>query len=116
FLRLSRKSCQKIRIGLAINIDEYVPTMMPTTSAKENPLRTCPPKRYSDTAVRNVSPDVKMVRLNVWLTLRLIRDSRGSRRRIFRFSRIRSNTTIVSFIEYPTSVSRAATTVKEISL
>ena len=57
-----------------------------------------------------------MVRLNVWLTLRLIRTSSFSRRRIFRFSRMRSNTTIVSFIEYPTRVSNAAITVSEISL
>jgi hypothetical protein len=48
-----------------MNIDEYVPTMIPTTNANENPFRTCPPKRNSDIAVRNVRPEVKTVRLRV---------------------------------------------------
>jgi len=37
FFRLSAQSCQKSTIGLATNTDEYVPMMIPITSAKENP-------------------------------------------------------------------------------
>jgi hypothetical protein len=65
FFRRSEKSFQKIKIGLAMKIDEYVPTMIPTTSANENPLNTCPPNKKSDKAVNNVNPDVRTVRLSV---------------------------------------------------
>ena len=61
--------CQKIRIGLAMNTDEYVPKMIPHTSANENPFNTSPPKIHSDNAVINVRPLVRTVRLSVWLTL-----------------------------------------------
>ena len=40
FFRLSTNSCQKIKIGLAMKIEEYVPTMIPTTSANANPFNT----------------------------------------------------------------------------
>ena len=33
--RLSRKLCQKIRIGLAMKTDEYVPTIMPTPGRRQ---------------------------------------------------------------------------------
>src|SRR5439155_7439472 len=65
FFRSSNQSCQNRTIGLAINTDEYVPMMMPTTSANENPCSTAPPKRNSAITVRNVRPDVMMVRLRV---------------------------------------------------
>ena len=43
--------------------------MIPTTSANENPRSTGPPNSNSDSAVRNVKPDVRIVRLSVWLML-----------------------------------------------
>ena len=52
-----------------MKIDEYVPTMIPTTSANANPFSTGPPKIHSDNAVSNVRPDVRIVRLSVWLML-----------------------------------------------
>ena len=49
--------------------------------------------------VRKVRPEVIMVRLSVWLIALFITISSGSRRESFRFSRMRSKMTIVSFIE-----------------
>src|SRR5204862_247395 len=66
-------SCpQASRIGLAMKIDEQVPTMIPTTRTSENPCSTGPPKRSSASAVSSVNPEVSTVRLRVWLMLRLI--------------------------------------------
>src|SRR6266446_9746513 len=65
----SRKFCQNTRIGLAMKIDEYVPTIIPTTRAKAKLFSTCPPNRNSDRAVNNVNPLVRIVLLNVLLTL-----------------------------------------------
>ena len=59
------KLCQNYRIGPATKIEEYVPTIIPTTRANANPSRTGPPKIHKDNAVRNVRPEVKTVRLNV---------------------------------------------------
>ena len=89
---------------------------MPITSAKENPCSTSPPKRYRAKTVRNVNPAVRMVRLSVWLILRLTISASRSRRSSLMFSRIRSKTTMVSLFEYPTSVRIAAITVSEIGL
>src|ERR1039458_2380365 len=66
-----RHSCHATNIGAAMAIDEYVPIRIPTTSAKENPRRTWPPKMYSDSTVRKVSPEVRTVRLRVSLMLRV---------------------------------------------
>ena len=52
-----------------------------------------------------------MVRDRVWLTERL-RISSGSARRLRKFSRTRSNTTMVSLIEKPITDSRPASTVR----
>ena len=72
---------------------------MPQTRAKEKPFSTGPPNKNRAITVRNVNPDVITVRLSVWFTARFITDSSGSRRENFRFSRIRSKITMVSFIE-----------------
>ena len=50
-------------------------------------------------AVNSVRPLVRMVRDKVWLTLEFTKPSNASRRLNLRFSRIRSNTTIVSIME-----------------
>src|SRR6185312_12981157 len=99
FLRWSAKFFPKIRIGLAMKIDEYVPIIMPITSAYENPFSTWPPKRYRDNAVSSVRPEVNTVRLNVWLMLAFTSSLKEPRRCSLMFSRIRSKTTMVSFIE-----------------
>ena len=44
--------------------------MMPTIIVNAKPFSTSPPNRYSDSTVSSVVPDVMMVRLSVWLTLR----------------------------------------------
>ena len=98
-MRRSAQLCQNNTIGLATKTEEYVPTVIPQTSANEKACSTGPPQMKSATTVRNVRPDVITVRLSVWLMLLFISDSRGSRRKILRFSRIRSKITIVSFIE-----------------
>jgi hypothetical protein len=36
----STKFCQNTRIGLAMKIEEYVPTTIPTTKAKETQFNT----------------------------------------------------------------------------
>ena len=60
--------------------------------------------------------DVKIVRLNVWLIDWFTRSKNDPVRFLPRmFSRTRSNTTILSFIEYPISVSNAAMIVRSIS-
>jgi hypothetical protein len=46
-------------------MEEYVPIIIPTTKVNANPLMTSPPKRYSETTVKNVNPEVRMVRLSV---------------------------------------------------
>jgi hypothetical protein len=61
----SRKFCQNTRIGLAMKIEEYVPTKIPTTKAKEKLFNTWPPNKNSAMAVKNVRPLDMMVRLNV---------------------------------------------------
>ena len=80
-------------------IDEYVPIRIPTTSANENPRSTGPPYTNNESTVRNVRPDVSTVRLNVWLILLFTTSGSDSRRLNLRFYRMRSKTTIVSFME-----------------
>src|SRR5208282_220017 len=101
--------------GAAIPKLEYVPTTIPTTRAKENARSTWPPIRNRTSTVRKVNPLVKIVRDSVWLIDLLTTSANGSLRNRRLFSRIRSKITIVSFIEYPTSVRSAAITVSEIS-
>ena len=72
---------------------------MPTVSAKEKPRSTDPPNTSRLKTVRNVRPDEITVRLSVWLMLRFTTSVSDSRRLSARFSRMRSKTTMVSFIE-----------------
>src|SRR4051812_3208411 len=51
--------------GLAMKMEEKVPTTIPITRASENPRSTAPPNRKSANAVSSVSPEVRMVRLRV---------------------------------------------------
>ena len=52
-------------IGAAIATDEYVPTMIPISIAKVNPLSPAPPQIYIIRTTRNVVNDVSSVRDNV---------------------------------------------------
>src|SRR3954447_11620921 len=62
----SPEFCSQARSsGLAMKIDEKVPTTIPITRASENPCSTAPPNRNSANAVSSVSPEVRMVRLKV---------------------------------------------------
>src|SRR6202030_3794327 len=102
-------------IGAAMPKLEYVPTTIPTTKAKEKARSTCPPIKNKTSTVRNVNPLVKRVRESVWLMDLFTTSANDSRRNKRLFSRMRSKITMVSFIEYPTRVSMAAITVREIS-
>jgi len=64
-LRPSAQLCQNKTIGLAINTEEYVPTRMPQTKANENECKTGPPQMNRAITVRNVRPEVMIVRLRV---------------------------------------------------
>src|SRR6266404_2814133 len=101
--------------GAAMPKLEYVPTTIPTTRAKEKARSTWPPIRNRTSTVRKVRPLVKIVRDNVWLIDLFTTSANDSRRSSRLFSRMRSKMTIVSFIEYPTSVRSAAITVSDIS-
>src|SRR5208282_5013292 len=111
--RPPRQSWYATRIGAAIAIEEYVPIRIPMTRAKLKPCSTSPPKRNSASTVRKVKPAVKIVLLKVWLMLLLTMSARFSRRSSLMFSRMRSNTTMVSLLEYPIRVRMAAITVRE---
>src|ERR1035441_6744513 len=113
---LDRHSWYATNIGAATAIEEYVPIRIPMTSAREKPRSTSPPNTYNESTVRNVKPDVKIVRLRVWLMLLLTTSASSSRRSSLMFSRMRSYTTMVSFIEYPMRVRMAAITVSVMSL
>ena len=79
---------------------------------------TAPPRSRSATNTATVVPDVRMVRGSVSLMDALMSSMRSRLRAPFlcRFSRMRSNTMMVSFSEYPTMVSTAATLSREISM
>ena len=87
-----------VRIGAAIATDEYVPTKTPKSIANAKPWIPSPPSTYSVPTASNVVPEVSTVRLIVWLIESLM-ISGVARLNRPRFSRIRSNTTIVSFKE-----------------
>jgi len=64
FLR-DRRDDQSIKSGLAMNIDEYVPTITPTIRTKEKSLITLPPKKNSAKTTISVVSDVSTVRESV---------------------------------------------------
>ena len=79
FLNLLVKSKE---IGVAMNSDEYVPTMIPTNKAKMNPLIDAPPKMniannttMVDNEVLNVRRSVEFLSLIHIFIYRITRDS-----------------------------------------
>ena len=80
-------------------MDEYVPAMMPMSSASEKPRSAEPPSNSSATTTMDVTTLVMMVRDSVWLMAWSSVTSDASRRFFSKFSRMRSNTMTVSFSE-----------------
>src|SRR5690606_8458458 len=95
-------------MGDATKIDEYVPIKMPTIIAKANPRSTSPPNINRTTTTSKVVRDVMNVRLSVSLKDLFTSRSKVSVLNRFENSRIRSKTTTVSLMEYPTIVKNAA--------
>ena len=86
-------------IGVATNTEEYVPAMTPMSIVSAKSKIEPSPNAKSASTAKNVVMDVITVRLRHSLRARLQRSLNllfWSRRRS---SRIRSNTTIVSFTE-----------------
>ena len=83
-------------IWLALKIDEYVPDTMPTRSARAKFRIENPPNRYSAKSVRTTVNDVITDRASVCMIEKLITGFSASPGFSRRFSRMRSNTTIVS--------------------
>jgi hypothetical protein len=95
---LHRREIQS-RTGDATKIDENVPTMIPNVITRANGLMTSPAKNDRNSAVARVVPPVRIVRGSVSFIdrLRIVASERFPRD--FRFSRMRSKITIVSFSE-----------------
>src|SRR5258708_17220435 len=94
-----RQRFQATTSGAAMPKLEYVPTTIPTTTAKEKARTTWPPLRNRTSTVRKVRPLVKIVRERVWLMDLLTTSANDSLRSKRLFSRMRSKMTIVSFME-----------------
>src|SRR5262249_61052717 len=85
--------------GAATKIDEYVPTMMPMFMANAKFFTSPVPRRFIASVVMNVASDVRIVRDSVSLIEMLMTRSNFLSFSLDSFSRIRSNTTMVPFIE-----------------
>ena len=97
--------------GQAMKIDDSVPITAPIIWLSASPSSEPPPYRYSASTDRKNTSEVMIVRDSVWLIDRFITSS-GSTRRLRKFSRTRSKTTMVSLIEKPITDSRPASTVR----
>ena len=94
--------------GEAIQIEEYVPTIVPNKSARVNPLRLSGPKKKSARRTINTVDDVRIDRPRVsWIDLSMTWESPIFLSPSWRFDLILSITTIVSLIEYPRIVRSA---------
>ena len=95
--------------GVAMQIDEYVPMIIPIRRANVNPRITSPPKMNMASNTKNIVSEVLIVRLSVALRASLITFSWSCAWWCMPTnSRILSNTTTVSVIEYPITVKMAA--------
>ena len=86
-------------IGVAINTDEYVPTITPIINANINPLIDSPPNINIAVSTIRVVSEVFKVLLNVLLRAVFTVVSLSQDECILKNSRILSNTTTVSFKE-----------------
>src|SRR3954471_9565682 len=99
-----------------MKIEEYVPTMTPTFMANAKSRMTPTPNTFMARVTKKTAALVQMGRDIVSLVETLTTRSNLRSRMREAFSRMRSNTTMVSFIEKPTMVRIAATVVRENSL
>ena len=90
-------------------MDEYAPEMIPMSSASAKFRMEYPPKEYSARRVKTTVTPVMRDRTMVCMIEKLMTGLSGSPGFSFRFSRIRSKTTIVSWTEKPITVSTAVT-------
>src|SRR3989344_335730 len=97
---------QMTRSGEATKMDEYVPKKIPIMRIKVKCLVDAPPMRASAVNTIMVVSEVLMERAMVWLTLAFAISSKFLLALFKRFSRIRSYTTMVSWMENPRMVSR----------
>lgn len=103
-------------MGLATKMEEYVPTTIPTSIANAKSWMTFPPRKNKASSTNRVVEDVRTVLLKVsFMLLFIVAGNDCFFFDFLRFSLILSNTIMVSFKEYPTMVSRAATIAREIS-
>src|SRR5690606_21188269 len=116
-LALGSRSClvtlrkPRVSSGQAMKIEDIVPITAPIIWLSASPSSEPPPYRYSASTDRKNTTEVMMVRDRVWLMERS-NTSSGSARRLRKFSRTRSNTTIVSLIEKPITDNNPASTVR----
>src|SRR5699024_12018974 len=114
FPRQTSHSCD------ARNKEEYVPARSPTAKAIANPVIDWAPRNRNARTASIVVTVVLILRVIVCTRLRLtiLASSLNDLTRFFflRFSRIRSNVTMVSLMEYPIIVSIAATMVTSNSI
>ena len=94
--------------GVAINTEEYVPTSTPIIKANINPLIDSHPKRKIESSTTKVVKEVFKVLLKVLFRAPLTVLVNSQDLFINLNSLILSNTTTVSFKEYPITVSTAA--------
>ena len=91
-----------------MKMEEYVPIKMPAEIVQAKSSMEGPPKKYRHTSTASVEREVKIVRESVWLMASFMiceALSFGSEKR--RNSRMRSNTIILSLMEYPATVNNA---------
>ncbi|HFL8824171.1 MAG TPA: hypothetical protein V7791_00505 [Candidatus Azoamicus sp. OHIO1] len=100
----------------AINIDEYVPIIIPNDITKENPNKDFPPNIAKTIVTNSVDIEVISVLDNVLFIDLFIMSILLIVSFFFEYSLILSNTTIVSLIEYPKTVNNAANIVKSNSI
>ncbi|MNT70552.1 hypothetical protein D3C72_2089560 [compost metagenome] len=116
-LALGSRSCLVTRraptvsIGTATRIEDSTTITAPIMCVSARPSIELPPYRYRASADRKNITAVITVRDSVWLIERFS-TSIGSTRRLRKFSRTRSNTTMMSLIAKPITDSRPASTVR----
>src|SRR5262249_44604768 len=96
---LKKRRLSQMRIGAAAKIDEEGPAMTPTFLGEPKTRITPVPQMFMARVTKNTVAEVRMVRDSVSLIEMLTMRSNLLSRRREAFSRMRSNTTMVSFIE-----------------
>ena len=95
-------------IGEATKSEEYVPTITPTIKANINPRITSPPNKNITSRTKNVVKEVLTVLLSVLFNALFTNELNSFFLKRNICSLILSNTTTVSFKEYPIIVNNAA--------